>query len=173
MLINRDKNLYINPIQINNMETNTDYEDFITEENESLSTLELIELYKEANVGFMDAMNKICQIIYLNNITLEDVMFLKGLNFTYCDQKLGQTSYHKFGKEIKKNILEATLSESFEKAQQFFGNVSYNLWNEKCNFYCTKFIQFGIEIDFMLEFIRKLKYYLVFERKLITIKQSI
>jgi len=144
------------------MEINTDNEDFILEENMSFSTIELIEYYKEANIMFMNAMDKIFQIIYLDNITLEDVEFLKGLDLTYSDQKLLHTSYYTFGKEIKKNILEATLSQSFKKAQDIFGNVSYALWNEKCNFYTIKFIQFGVEIDFMLDFIRKLKYYLTF-----------
>ena len=91
------------------MEINTDNEDFILEENMSFSTIELIEYYKEANIMFMNAMDKIFQIIYLDNITLEDVEFLKGLDLMYSDQQLLHTNYYTFGKEIKKNILEATL----------------------------------------------------------------
>lgn len=136
-----------------------DEKDFLNSEEpvESLNMLTVIEECKKMNIGFISAMDKIQQIIVLNKVTEEDIAYLKTLNIYYSPLTLKKYAFLNKDKDLKRNILEATLLETYVRAQEFFNDNFYVERDEKLNAYKNKFIQFGIEIDFMLKFLVKLK----------------
>lgn len=126
--------------------------------NEGLSMTELTNYFKKVNAEFIKVMDKVDEIIFMNAISHTDINFFKGLDFCYYDRNLNQEVYIKHGDTIKRTIFEATLSESFNRSIVFFDNVINGGWTFKLNEYKIKFIQFGFEADFMIEFICKLYY---------------
>ena len=121
------------------------------------SMLTVIDECKKINTVFIRAMDKIQQIIDLNKVTEEDIAYLKALNIYYSPLTQKKYAFLNEDKDLKRNILEATLLETYVRAQEFF-NINYFVErDEKLNAYKNKFIQFGIEIDFMLKFLIKLK----------------
>jgi hypothetical protein len=116
-----------------------------------------INKYKLINEEFVKSMDKIDEIIENENITQSDLDFIENLDIDYNPISLSENIIEKHGSEIYKTILEATLSESFEKTLVFFDDFYSETFKEKLGKYKIKFIQLGIETDFILDFVAKLE----------------
>lgn len=127
------------------------------EDTESFNTTELAYYYHKVNAEFVSAMSQIKNIVNSSKVTREDIDVLKSLDISYNVPSQIQSSKSILGNEIKKVLLEATLSESYNTSQMFYGDTNFLLWKDRQNFYCMKFILYDVEIDFMIEFIRELK----------------
>jgi len=121
-----------------------------------------IELFskrcKEYNQNLILAMDKMIEIKGKDKIVHEDIAFLKRLKIFYADQAFTESTYKIFGKDIKKNILNATLLEVLQKYEGFVDDKMNELWNSFLNNLKIEIIKFDLNHDviFMIKFIEDL-----------------
>ncbi|MFZ4582217.1 MAG: hypothetical protein ACOYM7_06155 [Paludibacter sp.] len=128
---------------------------------DGLSIIELTNYFKNVNNELLKAMNRITYIIDKNEVLQEDIIFLKSLDLRFYDRKLDDTAYLTFGLDIKRNILKATLTETYLKSQIFFEYEDNSRWDESLDNLILKLIKIGNdEIEFLLYFISELKFHL-------------
>ena len=128
------------------------------------SMIEVIEIEsfskrcKEYKQNLMLAMNKMIEIKGKDKIYHDDIVFLKRLNIFYKDQDFNESTYSIFGKDIKKNILNATLLEVLQRYEGFVDNSMNELWNSYLNNLRIELIKFDLNHDviFMIKFIEDL-----------------
>jgi len=113
---------------------------------------------KGFNQNLMLAMNKMIEIKGKNKIYHEDIVFLKRLKIFYADQAFNESTYSIFGKDIKKNILNATLLEVLQRYEGFVDDRMNELWNSYLNNLRIELIKFDLNHDviFMIKFIEDL-----------------
>ncbi len=95
---------------------------------------EVMEEYRHVNEGFIKAMDLLMFIFGTMQVNEDDINYLKSIEYYYHNRKLIRKDTRFFDVDVFKNILEATLSDTIEKAKKFFGN-SVESWDEAANKY--------------------------------------
>ena len=128
-----------------------------TDTIEPLSINDFTTFFNKINAEFIKAMNKVDEIVLKNNVSDADIKYLKELNICFQVCKLDYLAYESYGFGIHKTLLQATLSDSYNRSLILFNDKYDETWKDKVNEYKIKFIQIGFETEFLLDFIIKLK----------------
>lgn len=95
---------------------------------------EVMEEYRLVNNGFLRAINKLLVVFYKEEVTENDISYLRSIEYYYHNRKLIRKDIRFFRVDVFKNILEATLSDTIEMAKVFFGET-LDLWDSSANKY--------------------------------------
>lgn len=95
---------------------------------------EVMKEYRLVNDGFLAVMDRLLVIFYKEEVSQDDICYLSSIEYYYHNRELTRKDIRSFQVDVFKNILEATLSDTIEKAYEFFGN-SIELWDVKANKY--------------------------------------
>ena len=111
---------------------------------------EITDEYKILNNNLLEAIG-IFEIIFEKEfININDCKKLQEIEIRFNCYELNHPLYYIYGFNIKNNILNATLLESYNKAHEFFRNQVSGLWYNQMQIYKIKLIELGIEVDYML-----------------------
>lgn len=119
----------------------------------SIATIE----YKRMNAIFVEAMNRITRIVETEDLTADDRYWFREQEIYYCDLNIDYIDIEQYGDELKKMILKATLTETYEMAIQFFDNPVTGYWDQKLEDYKIHFIRLDNGSTIMLEYMDTLK----------------
>jgi hypothetical protein len=142
--------------------TAEDFEKHLYEPLNGFEMNEVVIEYKKVNEAFLKALEML-EIIYLQeSYTKSDVKYLQKLDFYYHKRRLHSKYKSLLNEDIFKNILQATLSETYIKSMEFFESDNHNDWKRKLDKFRAIFIRFGGEnILPMISLINSLYDYLV------------
>jgi len=118
---------------------------------------DIFNRFKFKNNEFIRAMDKLDVLVDACEITIADIEYLKKVDFQYEMIRLGHKDFHAQGAELQKSILENTLKEAFERSMLFFEDTDPEKLNTDLNHYKIKFLQKGMETEFMLDYLSRLE----------------
>jgi hypothetical protein len=106
--------------------------------------------YKILNKNLLEYISIFETIFQQENVHLNDYKRLSEINIEFNSYEFDHPLYIVYGFNIKSNILNATLIETYIKAHDFFRNQFCGLWYNQMEIYKIKLIELGTEIDAML-----------------------
>lgn len=104
------------------------------EKTDGYTIQEVIEEYRNVNDGFVKVMNKLITIFDTMKVNKEDITYLNSIEYYYYKREIIRKDARFFNEDLFKNILEATLSDTIDKAKEFFGD-SIDLWEDAVSKY--------------------------------------
>lgn len=104
----------------------------------------------------ISVMDKMEEIIFYERINENDINFLKNKTNFYKPLLLKIHDLEEHGEDLIKNILNATLQDTYYKSIQFFNNDDCFNWNDRLQRYKTDIIKLGNHTNFLLNYINRL-----------------
>jgi hypothetical protein len=139
-----------------------------------VSVIELFDKFNLKKNELIRAMDKLDELVGAHQITDDDIETLNGYDIKYdlirlrlmaflrvnkrYDIKydlirLPARDFRSQGAELQKSIMESTMKEAFDRSMLFFGDTDPEDLKIYLNHYKIKFLQKGIETEFMLDYI--------------------
>jgi len=126
-----------------------------------VSVIELFNKFKFKNNEFIRAMELVDVLVDANQITGGDIETLRGFDIKYDLIRLPARDFRSQGAELQKSIMERTMKEAFDRSMLFFGDTDPENLSNYLNHYKIKFLEKGIETEFMLDYISILEMNLI------------
>jgi len=95
---------------------------------------EVMDEYRLLNESFIKVIDKLLYIFNNAVVTDADISFIESIDFIYEKREIKRSEKYFSDKNLFRNILEATLSDSILKAKEFFGDANAD-WDAKADKY--------------------------------------
>jgi hypothetical protein len=118
-----------------------------------VSVIELFNKFNFKKNEFIRAMDKLDELVGAHQITDDDIETLNGFEIKYELIRLPARDFRSQGAELQKTIMESTMKEAFDRSMLFFGDTDPEDLKIYLNHYKIKFLQKGVETEFMLDYI--------------------
>ncbi len=128
----------------------------VSVEPQTYSISEITAEYKKLNENLVIALDQLDLIFETEYLDSSDIEMFIELNITFKELAINADELKTHGESIFESILETVFEESLEKAKKLFGYEDTNFWFIKLDSYNKLIIKIGVEVSFMLKFIKRL-----------------
>lgn len=103
---------------------------------------EVVAEYKTLNNNILDVLERLDDIILIENICADDLKYLKKRNIQYTKRRIRKSRKDNciLNYDIFSNVLNATLKEAYDKSNWFFGGDDLVIWEWKLDSFRNFFI---------------------------------